>query len=206
MITEGGGRRAVYTIVQSLIACFPYDIYLPSLQIGLGQNLKLPRVARLSCYVSVSHVAMLLTGFAPAGPKHTWAQYTLICTNSDIRLTSRILQLKLPSDRVTSESTQLETNITTKRCFARLQGYRTDEPNLAHAEDHACDTAAECKNRSNAGRELRRLIVDGGIVCCHRALVQEVVAEGDTLVDCEPIACVIVSQLRNYIIRRSAYQ
>jgi hypothetical protein len=111
-------------------------------------------------------------------------------------LSSEILQLKSPCDSISDErkrKAQLETNITSKWRFASLQGHWADEPDLTHSNDHTCDTATEPEDGCDTRRKFRRLVVDGWVVCCHGALVQEVVAESNALVNGEPVACIFIS-------------
>jgi hypothetical protein len=107
------------------------------------------------------------------------------------RLSSKILQLEPPCDGISNESkceAQLKTDIAAKWRFASLQGYRAYEPDLAHANDHACDTATERKDGCDARRKFSGLVVKSWVVCSHSAFIQEVVAEGDALVNSEPVA------------------
>jgi hypothetical protein len=111
-------------------------------------------------------------------------------------LSSEILQFKSPCDSISDErkrKAQLKANVASKRRFASLQGHWANEPDLTHSNDHTCDTATEPEDGRDTRREFRRLVVDGWVVCCHGALVQEVIAEGNALVYGEPVACIVVS-------------
>ena len=84
---------------------------------------------------------------------------------------------------------QLETNVSTKRRLARMQRNRTNKPHLAHARNHTRDTAAEREDGSDTWWEFGGLVVQRRLILIHRALVEEVIGEGDALVNGEPVSC-----------------
>jgi hypothetical protein len=89
-------------------------------------------------------------------------------------LSSKIFQLEPPCDSVANKSkrkAQLKPNITAKGCFASLQGYWAYKPDLAHANDHTCNTTTECEDSCDARRKFRGLVVNGWVVCGHATLV-----------------------------------
>lgn len=69
-----------------------------------------------------------------------------------------------------------------------MQGNGANKPDLAHSSDHTGNSAAESKDGGKAGRKLGGLIVMGCDVSVHCALVDEMVAESNALIDGEPVA------------------
>lgn len=83
---------------------------------------------------------------------------------------------------------QLGADVAAVGSLSRLEGDGSHVPDLAHAHDHAYDTAAEGADGGETGRQLVGLVVVLRVVTCEAALVEEVIAEGDALVDGEPVA------------------
>lgn len=69
-----------------------------------------------------------------------------------------------------------------------MQRDRSDPPFLAHARDHSRDAAAESQNGCDSGGKLLGLVVDLWPIAGEAALEDEVVGQGDALVDGEPVA------------------
>ena len=70
-----------------------------------------------------------------------------------------------------------------------MQRNRADVPDLAHAGNHAGDAEAEGDDGSDAKGQLGGLVVVRGVVTAEAALEDEVVGEGDALVDGELAVC-----------------
>lgn len=103
-----------------------------------------------------------------------------------------MLQLELAEDEIRhgcESKPELESNITTERRFAGVQGNGSDEPHLAHAGDHAGDTEAESSDGGDTRRQSLGVVPEHGVVAFESLLEEEVVRERNTLVDGEPIAC-----------------
>lgn len=100
------------------------------------------------------------------------------------------MQLERPQSTVHHKregKAQLETDITPERSLTGMQSNRTNIPRLAHAGDHTGDTEAECNSRSDTDRQLIGLVVDLWTVAAEAALEDEVVGDGDTGVDSQPV-------------------
>lgn len=65
---------------------------------------------------------------------------------------------------------------------------RPDEPRLRHARDHTSDATAEGSHGGIAWGQFLRAIVDGGIIPGEATLEDEVIDEGDALIDGEPVS------------------
>jgi hypothetical protein len=106
-------------------------------------------------------------------------------------LSAEILQLDLPEDEIRRGSEckpKLKTNITTERRLASMKGNWADEPDLAHARNHASNTEAEGSGSGDAWRQSLGIVPEFGGVAGETMLEEEVVGERDTLVNGEPVA------------------
>lgn len=100
------------------------------------------------------------------------------------------LQLNRPENQIRHSrkgKRELEAYVPAKRRLTSMQRDRPDKPYLAHAEHHACNTAAECCNGSNARGQFVWLVVPFWVVTAETALEDKMIGERDTFVDCEPI-------------------
>lgn len=105
-------------------------------------------------------------------------------------LSSKISHLNRTSNQISNGSkseSQLKANITTERSFSGMKSDRPNPPGLTHTCNHTSNTAAESENGSDPRREFVWLVVDFRVVSAETALEDEMISNGDTLVDGEPV-------------------